>query len=109
MHNAWQAVSEAEVKARKAQASAERQKKKTEMSAWFDPRAAEVFDCPAHGAAFRQAVSQDHVRSHLGTADLLPFAQQIRAELERREQSSGREALTAPNIQNLVLANFRQF
>ena len=78
-----------------------------ESREWFDAKAAEVFDRPAHGAAFRIAVSHTDIRPFLQTQDLEPFARSIRDHLER-DDAVGKE-LTADRIRETVMQNFQNF
>lgn len=102
-------VSERETRARQADIRATQKERAIERREWYDARASEVFDRPAHGAAFRRAVSGDHIKPFLNTEDLLPFAVAIKSELERRAEQLGREMMTADNITLLVSENFRTF
>lgn len=101
------AAAEAETKARQLEIHAQQKEKVVESREWFDARAAEVFDRPSHGAAFRIAVSRDDIRPFLQTQDLEPFARAIRSHLER-EEAAGKE-LTADGIRQTVAENFRTF
>ena len=101
------AAAKAETDARQAEIRAKQKDAVVESREWFDARAAEVFDRPAHGAAFRIAVSHDDIRPFIQTQDLEPFARAIRAHLER-DEAAGKE-LTADRIRETVLQNFRTF
>ena len=101
------AAAEAETKARQAEFRANDKEKVVQSREWFDARAAEVFDRPSHGSAFRIAVSHDDIRPYLQTQDLVPFARAIREHLER-DEAAGKE-LTADRIREMVLLNFRTF
>ena len=101
------AAAKAESDARQAEVRAKQKDAVVESREWFDARAAEVFDRPAHGAAFRIAVSNDEIRPFLQTQDLEPFARAIREHLER-DEAAGKE-LTADRIRETVLQNFRTF
>lgn len=101
------AAAEAETKARQAEFRANDKEKVVQSREWFDARAAEVFDRPSHGSAFRIAVSHDDIRPFLQTQDLVPFARAIREHLER-DEAAGKE-LTADRIREMVLLNFRTF
>lgn len=101
------AAMEAEAKARQLEIHAQQKEKVVESREWFDARSAEVFDRPAHGAAFRIAVSRDDIRPFLQTQDLEPFARAIRDHLDRDEKA-GKE-LTADGIRQAVAENFRTF
>ena len=102
-----QAAAKAETEARQAEIRAKQKEQVIESREWFDARASEVFDRPAHGAAFRIAVSSPDIRPYLKTEDLKPFAQAIRAHLER-DEAAGRE-LTADRIRETVLFNYQTF
>lgn len=107
LENQRKAANKAENDARLAEVRAGEKEKVVKSREWFDARAAEVFDRPAHGAAFRIAVSSDDIRPFLQTQDLEPFARAIRSHLER-DEAAGRE-LTADRIRETVLQNFRTF
>lgn len=96
-----QAKAEAETKARQAEFRAKQKEQVVESRAWFDARAAEVFDLPAQSAEFRRAVSNPEVRPYLDTENLLPFARAIKAKYG--------DALTADKIRKEVNENFREF
>ena len=101
------AAIKAENDARLAEVRAGEKEKVVQSREWFDARAAEVFDRPSHGSAFRIAVSHDDIRPYLQTQDLVPFARAIREHLER-DEAAGKE-LTADRIREMVLLNFRTF
>lgn len=101
------AAIKAENDARLAEVRAGEKEKVVQSREWFDARAAEVFDRPSHGSAFRIAVSHDDIRPFLQTQDLVPFARAIREHLER-DEAAGKE-LTADRIREMVLLNFRTF
>ena len=98
---------DAETQARLAETSAKQKEAVVESREWFDAKAAEVFDRPAHGAAFRIAVSHTDIRPFLQTQDLEPFARSIRDYLER-DDAVGKE-LTADRIRETVMQNFQNF
>jgi len=100
---------ELEAQARQAEVRARQKASVIESREWFDPKAAEVFDRHAHGAAFRIAVMDDAIRPYLTTDSLEPFAQAIRDTLEKMSEATGRELLTADNIRRAVKDNFRTF
>jgi len=102
-------IAESESKARQADTRASQQEQALERREWYDAKASEVFGLPSHGTAFRQAVSNEKVRPFIQTAELVPFAQAIRAELELRSKELGRDLLTASNIMALVNENFQSF
>ena len=101
------AAVKAESDARQAEFRAKQKDAVVESREWFDAKAAEVFDRPAHGASFRTAVSNPDIRPFLQTQDLEPFARAIREHLER-DEAAGKE-LTADRIRETVLQNFRTF
>jgi hypothetical protein len=105
---------EAERKEREAKLAEERKKaekgaKVVEVGEWYDARASEVFDVPAHSKAFREEVSKDDVRPFLQTEMLVPFAQAIRERLENDAKLLGRQMLTDSNIRCSVHEFFMDF
>jgi len=80
-----------------------------DVSEWYDARASEVFDLPAHGKAFRESVCDKDVRPFLQTEMLVPFAQAIRERLENDAKSFNRQMLTDSNIRSSVHEFFIEF
>lgn len=88
---------------------AEKGAKVVEVSEWYDARASEVFDLPAHGKAFREEVSKDEIRKHLQSEMLVPFAQAIKIRLEVDTKTLGRQMMTDSNIRSSVHEFFVEF
>jgi len=80
-----------------------------EVSEWYDARASEVFDLPAHGKAFRESVCNNDIRPFLQTEILVPFAKAIRERLENDQKLLGRQMLTDSNIRSAVHEFFAEF
>ena len=102
----------AEVKARKERIQAEKNAKSVVIGEWYESKASEVFDLPAHGKAFREEVSKDEVRQYLQTEMLVPFAKAIRERLENDAKLLSRDKdhlLTDGNIRSAVHNFFMEF
>ena len=80
-----------------------------EVSEWYDARASEVFDLPAHGKAFRESVCDKDVRPFLQTEMLVPFAKAIRERLLNDTDKLSRQMLTDSNIRSAVHEFFMTF